>query len=644
MFLTTLTLVSCIYFKPRLYSSLDYFFYDRFMEIGSLPESDNRIIIVDIDETSLSQIGQWPWPRYRLAQMLTALSAMAPEAVALDILLPEPDRTSLNTLKAQFKKDFNLDLEFTGIPQVLRDNDAYLAQVLAQTGTLGARYFYFDHTNASSLCKGPPVSIQDESGLLSLHRAEGVLCNQFPFEQAIESFGFTNSGYDHDGILRRLPLLIQYQDRIYPHLSLAVLMKMKGITKARIETDEFGPQVKAGPFTIPVTPKGEAAIRFSNGAKRHRSVSAVDLLNKSVPPSLIQDKIVLIGSSAVGLNDLHHTPFDTQFPGVEAQATLMDNILDQSSIVLPRWRPHLSAAFCLLASGAMALLFIYFPTPLGLLSGTLTGGLLVTLPAYFLFSHWSVFISPGMPVFILIIHFVVFAFARFALARRISFIWFKQLSTSQQLTLEAMVSMVETRDPETGAHIKRTQNYAKALATHLQQNGCFTDTLTPTYIETLYLSVPLHDIGKVGIPDRILLKEGPLTDEEFELMKRHVAYGRRIIERATRNIQGDTYLGMGAEIAGGHHEKWNGKGYPRGLLHDNIPLSARIMTICDVYDALISRRCYKPPFSHEQSMEIILEQKGEAFDPVLVDAFFSIEDEIVAIAREYQDEAEELDN
>jgi len=195
-------------------------------------------------------------------------------------------------------------------------------------------------------------------------------------------------------------------------------------------------------------------------------------------------------------------------------------------------------------------------------------------------------------------------------------------------------------DPDTGAHIKRTQNYAKALAVHLKENGLFKETLTPAYIDMLFLSVPLHDIGKVGIPDRILLKEGPLTDDEFELIKLHAPYGRQTIERTAQRIEGDNYLQLGAEIAGSHHEKWDGQGYPDGLAGTDIPLSGRIMAIGDVYDALISRRCYKPPFLHQKSMDIILQQKGTSFDPDMVDALFAIEDQIKAIALEHQDPIE----
>jgi adenylate cyclase len=224
--------------------------------------------------------------------------------------------------------------------------------------------------------------------------------------------------------------------------------------------------------------------------------------------------------------------------------------------------------------------------------------------------------------------------------KQAAFTWYQRLSSAQQLTMEAMVSMVETRDPETGEHIVRTQHYARAIAEHLRDTGFFKQTLTDRFIKNLFLSVPLHDIGKVGTPDRILLKPGRLTEEEFEIMKQHAQHGRNIITRAARKYKDSNYLAMGSQIAGTHHEKWNGKGYPSGLSGTHIPLAGRIMAIADVYDALISERCYKPPFSHEKAMAIILEEKGNAFDPVVVDAFFQIEDRIRQIANAFQDTEE----
>jgi adenylate cyclase len=285
----------------------------------------------------------------------------------------------------------------------------------------------------------------------------------------------------------------------------------------------------------------------------------------------------------------------------------------------------------------MSLLFLTLPGPTSFFLATLSWICLIFFSSVAAYLKLSIFVSPGVPALLAIILFGGLAYARFVIARRASFLWFERLAGSQQLTMEAFVNMVETRDPETGQLIQRTQHYAKALALELKKNGLFSKTLTDDYIKVLFLSAPLHDIGKVGIPDNILLKPGKLTDEEFEIMKTHAIYGQNVIQRLSNKIKGDNYLGLGAEIAGTHHERWDGSGYPRGLFQEAIPLSGRIMAISDVYDALISKRCYKPPFPHAKSMSIINAGKGSHFDPVIVDAFFAIEDEIKEIAARFKD-------
>ncbi len=636
----TLVIASGAYLNSSFYKTVDLFFHDQLMAYAGKPALSDNIVIVDIDEISLSQAGQWPWPRYRLASLIQEIGRMHPQSIGLDILLSEPDRSALKNLKKQFADDFNLNLEFPGIPDVLTDNDAFLAHVLSQTNIAGARFFHFDHTTKSPPCREPIVSVQNESDTLSPHKATGALCNLFELEQGFSTTGFTNSEYDDDGILRRLPLLIQYRDRIYTHLALSTLLAAKGITDVQIKSNFFGPFISAGPYTIPINQDGEVLIRFSGPAQTHSYVSAVDLLNKTCSPEKIKNKIVLIGSSATGLNDIHHTPFDAHFPGIEVQAALIENIIENRVVITPIWDKHIVFLLCIAVFLAMAAVFIYYPKPSVLILTTLALIGLLIFSSLLLYKNSTIFISPGMPVVLALIHFSFFSFARFVLARQAAFVWIKKLAKSQQFTLEAMVSMVETRDPETGSHIIRTQKYAKALAVHLQKTGIHGDILTDSYIEMLFMSVPLHDIGKVGIPDRILLKEDKLTDEEFEIMKKHAIYGRQTIERAAQRIQGDNYLMMGAEIAGSHHERWNGTGYPEGFSGSEIPLSGRIMAICDVYDALISERCYKPPFSHEKSMEIIKEQKGKAFDPDLVDAFIAIEEQVLSIAQKHQDSAD----
>jgi putative two-component system response regulator len=207
-----------------------------------------------------------------------------------------------------------------------------------------------------------------------------------------------------------------------------------------------------------------------------------------------------------------------------------------------------------------------------------------------------------------------------------------------------MASLAETRDNETGNHIRRTQHYVKALALKLRGHSRFEQFLNDRSIDLLFKSAPLHDIGKVGIPDRILLKPGKLTPEEFEIMKTHTTLGRDAIEQAERRLGTPVeFLKVAKEIAYSHQEKWDGSGYPEGLAGDAIPVSARLMALADVYDALISRRVYKPPFPHEKALEIIAEGRGRHFDPDITDAFMDIHEEFRRIARTYADTEHELE-
>ena len=214
-----------------------------------------------------------------------------------------------------------------------------------------------------------------------------------------------------------------------------------------------------------------------------------------------------------------------------------------------------------------------------------------------------------------------------------------QLAELQDVAMVAMGALAESRDPETGNHIRRTQHYVRVLAQALSKMPQYQQLLTPEIITAMYKSAPLHDIGKVGIADNILLKPGKLTEEEFEIMKKHAAYGRDAIVAAEKSIEvADNFLTFAKEIAYSHHEKWDGTGYPEGLAAEDIPLSARLMAIADVYDALISSRVYKPAFSHEKAVTIIAEGRGSHFDPNMVDCFLSITDEFNAIALQFLDQ------
>jgi HD-GYP domain-containing protein (c-di-GMP phosphodiesterase class II) len=203
------------------------------------------------------------------------------------------------------------------------------------------------------------------------------------------------------------------------------------------------------------------------------------------------------------------------------------------------------------------------------------------------------------------------------------------------ITLNALAS---ARDNETGNHIIRTQNYVRNLALRLRQMGHYIKELNDQCIDILYKAAPLHDIGKVGIPDNILNKMGRLTDEEWEVMKSHATIGEAVLSSADVKSNSDQGLMQKAiQIAGGHHEKWDGTGYPRGLKNNEIPLSARIMALADVYDALISERVYKSGWSHEDAAKEIVSKSGTHFDPLVVDAFIEEQSNFQEIAQNYRD-------
>lgn len=197
----------------------------------------------------------------------------------------------------------------------------------------------------------------------------------------------------------------------------------------------------------------------------------------------------------------------------------------------------------------------------------------------------------------------------------------EEVSSAQIATIHALVKLAESRDDDTGGHIGRTSEYCKLIAKKLWEMGEYPDEIGSNFIENIAKAAPLHDIGKVGISDAILLKPGRLTPEEFEIMKTHVTIGYETLASIEKRYNANEFIRIGMEITLGHHEKWDGSGYPNRLKGDDIPISARIMALSDVYDALRSKRVYKEAFSHEKSKSIIEEGRGTHFDPLLVDIF-----------------------
>jgi putative two-component system response regulator len=213
----------------------------------------------------------------------------------------------------------------------------------------------------------------------------------------------------------------------------------------------------------------------------------------------------------------------------------------------------------------------------------------------------------------------------------------QEISQAQLGAIFAMSKLAESRDPETGEHLERMREYCKVLSQQLSRLPKYEIIIDNTFISDIYAASPLHDIGKVGIDDSVLLKAGKLTDQEWTVMKLHPVIGAETLREVDKQHPGNSLIRMGIDIAASHHEKWDGSGYPYGLQGTEIPLVARILALGDVYDALTSKRCYKEAFSHDKSRQIVIESSGSHFDPELVDAFIQTEEEFKRIREFYQD-------
>lgn len=213
-----------------------------------------------------------------------------------------------------------------------------------------------------------------------------------------------------------------------------------------------------------------------------------------------------------------------------------------------------------------------------------------------------------------------------------------QVSQAEDATIFALAYLAEMRDFETGKHIERTSHYVRIVAEELSSMPEYKEHLTRRYIKDIVKAAPLHDIGKVGVADEVLKKPGKLTNEEFEQIKEHPAYGADILERAEKKLNFQSYLRIAIQLVRHHHERWDGKGYPDGLKGDEIPLSAQMMALADVYDALRSERCYKKEFSHQKSCEIIEQEMGKQFSPDIIKAFIQVKPEFENVSILFKDE------
>lgn len=395
----------CYVYQPYFARFLDNKIYDIILRRNNISDTSNMVKIIDIDERSLEEYGQWPWPRYRVALLLQKLRQAGARAVGMDILFAEPDNSSPINIKKNLKRDLNVDIGFAGLPSQLEDNDSLLADILKQGPFVIGFSFSFGLTNPDNpdhFLKPVPVSVISPSSVgtqtAALLSADGAISPLPLLSEAAPLTGFINTVIDRDGILRTSPVLMEYEGEFFANLGLATLWAGMEKPPLILKINEGGVEsLRFGKVVIPLDRTGKFRIHFRGEKRTFAYISAADVLNGTVGPEALKGKLLLVGTSAAGLEDLKTTPFGAYFPGVEAQATLIDNILTGDFIGVPDWVPGLEFVVTIVA-GLVVMLLISVAGPKVVFPATVAIAVICWIASEWTFATHRFFVSPLFPL------------------------------------------------------------------------------------------------------------------------------------------------------------------------------------------------------------------------------------------------------
>jgi adenylate cyclase len=332
------------------FRALDAAWNDALLQHSATAAPSTRTVVVDIDDASLAAVGQWPWPRYRVANLVDRVFAARPAAIGLDIVFPEPDRTSVADMQARMQRDFGLNVSIQGVPEGLLDNDGFLAERLARAHVVGASYLYFDRATPDAKPLSPGIALSGPLDKLQLDNALGALLDAPALRDAADLRGFINCMPDPDGVLRRLPLVLLDRGVPQPSLALAIALRAMGSHAATLDAGDEGNWLRVGSRRIPVDRQARALVALRKSAGAYPVISAVDILSGRVPASALTGRAVIIGSSAAGLHDAYLTGTAGRVPGVVLQAAMVDALLAGGVPVVPPGYSVVTGTACLLAA------------------------------------------------------------------------------------------------------------------------------------------------------------------------------------------------------------------------------------------------------------------------------------------------------
>jgi HD-GYP domain-containing protein (c-di-GMP phosphodiesterase class II) len=605
--------VALVVYRPDFVAQIDARAYDILLRSNPTRPPDGRVAIVDIDDRSLSTIGQWPWRRDLIAQLIARLREQGAVVIALDLVFAEPDRYDTQT-KEPSPWDETL-------ARALLEGHVVLGYALTFTGADSGRRECVLHPLTVPVVQ-PPQGGAD----LPVFRADGAVCSLPALARAAGRSGFLNALPDFDGILRRVPLVIEYDGNTYPGLALAAVLAATGAKAIALRArNENTTSLELTTGIVPLDGRSNLLLRYRGTKRSFPYASAADVLAGRGAAGVFKNAVVFVGTTALGSREVVSTPLDTRFAGVEVQATVADNLLRQDFLSRTEHALTLEIVMTLALGIAITLLVAWVGLPLGTIAGA------VFLVAVWLTTRWQLaakgeYLSPVFPMMGMMASLGAATLARITQERRRAERAGRETDMAHRLMVRSLLSLTEMRDADTGRHSRRIQQYSRLLAQELSGHPAFRDYLTPQRIDLLSSLAPLHDIGKVGIPDHLLNKPGQLTAEEYQVMKKHPAYGLDVINNAQRDVGAseDQILSMAKDIVYTHHEWWDGEGYPRGIKGNAIPIAGRLVAVVDVYDALTARRLYRQAVPPEEAVRLIVAGRGTHFDPDVVDAFVRI--------------------
>jgi adenylate cyclase len=635
----TVAVVLCVVltavYHPVFFSNWDQRAKDLLTGWAGGGEPSNRVVIVAIDDRTLAQIGRWPWSRDRLSGLLQAIHQAEPDTVVLDMMFPEADlaKPALPVPPPS--------IEHWPAREAPSNDDLLAATLRNGRFVIGFEFHFSAEQTDSPNCQLEPLRLAtvDTESIRgpALFSASGLSCSIEKLRQASLASGFLNAAPDRDGVLRRMPLLVEYRGNSYPSLALASYIVSQQTHDVQLWTDSSGANsLRLDGVQIPVDSRTDLLLRFRRPAGRFPSVSAVDVMNGKAPRLALQGKIVVVGMSAVGLLDVVATASDPLLTGVELQATAIDNLLQADPYRVPRGAFTGELALLLVMGLASALLI----SRVGVAWAPLTVASLILLTwvgCAVAIRTSNIVVSPFPATIVLVGNLAALSLWSVTSETRREE---QQLKIIRQFIMSFMTILTGKRDVETGAHIERVQRYARILCESMAVDPHFRLTLTTKTIQLICDFMAVHDIGKVAIPDRVLQYPGRLPPEEYEIIKSHVMQGYSVFAEAARSsgMRDETAVRVAKDIILGHHERWNGTGYPAGLTGEKIPLAGRIAAVVDVYDAVASKRVYREAQGHEVAANLIVSNRGILFDPAVVDAFVRNEKEIQAIQMNLADD------